>query len=70
MEPTSANILITVLVGFGMGAALVGTVFPAFPGVGLAWLVALIFGFMAGWSPLAIGFMAAITALTIAAFVL
>jgi len=70
MEPTSINVFITVLVGFGMGAALVGTVFPAFPGVGLAWLVALVFGFMAGWSPLALGFMAAITVVTTAAFVL
>lgn len=68
MEPTSINIFVTVLVGFGMAAALVGTVFPAFPGVGLAWLVALVFGFMAGWSPLALGFMVSITAVTIAAF--
>lgn len=64
------NILITVLAAFGMGAALVGTILPAFPGVGLAWLVALAFGFLAGWSPLAVGFMVAITVITVAAFAL
>ncbi len=68
MEPTTINIFIAVLVGFAMIAALIGTVFPVFPGVGLAWLAALVYGFMAGWSPLAVGFMLAITVITIVAF--
>jgi uncharacterized protein YqgC (DUF456 family) len=67
VEPTSANIFLAVLVAFGMIAALVGTILPAFPGVGLAWLAALVFGFLAGWSPLAVGFMVAITLTTAAA---
>lgn len=68
MEPTVVNVFITALVGFGMIAALIGTVLPAFPGVGLAWLAGLVYGFTAGWTPLGVGFMAAITVITIVAF--
>ena len=67
MEPTSVNIFFTVLVGFAMVAALVGTILPAFPGVGLAWLAALGFGFLAGWSGPSIPIMIAITAVTLGA---
>ncbi len=62
------NLFLTVLVAFGMIAALVGSIFPVFPGVGLAWLVALAFGFLAGWSALTVGFMVAITLVTATAF--
>lgn len=70
MEPNSINIFFTVLVAAAMLGALIGSIFPVFPGVGLAWAAALGFGFLAGWSGTSITFMAIISAIAIASLVI
>lgn len=64
MEPTAINVFVTVIVGFGLIAALVGTIFPAFPGLGLAWAATLLFAFTARWSSTSITFMILISLIT------
>ena len=61
MEPTSINIFFTIIIGVALIAAMAGTIFPVFPGVGLAWAAAVAFGFLAEWSTLSIIFVVVIS---------
>ncbi|MDH3540544.1 MAG: DUF456 domain-containing protein [Acidimicrobiia bacterium] len=69
MEPNVVEVFVTVLVGCAMLGALLGTVVPAFPGVVLAWLAALAFGFVVGFDRAGIAFMTTITMLAGANYV-
>lgn len=68
MQPTELDVLAIVLVAAAMALALVGTVFPAFPGVILAWGAALAFGLVTGFGTLGVVLMVVITAVTAAAY--
>ncbi len=69
MEPNALQVFTTVLVAFTMALALLGTVIPAFPGPILAWIAALIFGFVAGFDGAGVAFFGVITILTIISYV-
>lgn len=55
---------IVVAVGIAMAVAIVGTLLPLVPGLGLAWAAALVYGLVEGFGAVGVTAMVVITALT------
>lgn len=69
VQPTELDVLAILLAAAAMALALVGTVFPAFPGVILAWAASLVFGLVVGFDAVGVVIMLVITAVTGTAYV-
>lgn len=65
MTPNTLDVFVTIIAGVAILAGLVGTIVPAFPGIIVAWVAIVIFGFAVGFTPFGIAAMLVISLLTV-----